>query len=136
MDKFTEVIKDYLNHLAANDEMFAQAYANEKKSVEECCNYIINAVESSKRIGFADEEVFAIAVEYYLDENATATSGKNCHVVINQEVHLTEEEKEEARKNAITRYENEQLAKLKKKEEKKKEEPKEDPVVKNQISMF
>lgn len=119
MDKFTEVIKDYLNHLAANDEMFAQAYANEKKSVEECCNYIINAVEASGRKGFADEEVFGLAVEYYLDENASVERSKNCKIIINEEVTLSESEKEEAKRNAINRYENEELAKLRKKEERK-----------------
>lgn len=136
MDKFTEVIKDYLDNLATKDEMFAHAYANEKKSVEECCNYIINAVEASGRRGFADEEVFGLAVEYYLDENASAERSKNCKVIINEEITLSESEKEEAKRSAINRYENEELAKLRKKEEKKKEEKKDDPVAKNQIAMF
>ena len=143
MDKFIEVIKDYLDNLAIKDEMFSQAYANEKKTVEECCNYIIGAVEASGRQGFADDEVFALAVEYYVTEDAKAEDHKNCKVVINQEVTLSETEKEEARKTAINRYENEELAKLRKKEEKekekqqkKKEEQENDPVLKNQISMF
>lgn len=143
MDKFTSVIKDYLDNLATKDEMFSQAYANEKKSVEECCNYIIGAVEASGRQGFADEEVFALAVEYYVTEDAKAEDHKHCKVVINQEIPLSETEKEEAKKAALNRYENEELAKLRKKAEKekekqqkKKEEQENDPAIKNQISIF
>lgn len=59
---FEETIKAYLDKRAKEDELFAKAYAKEGKSISECCNYILQEVEKSGRSGFADEEIYGMAV--------------------------------------------------------------------------
>ena len=98
--QFEDTIKKYLDEFATKDSEFARKYANEKKSITECCNYIIDIVRQSGKNGFADEEVFGMAVHYYDEENVTVGKLSNCKVVVNHEVELTEEEKEQLREKA------------------------------------
>lgn len=63
-----KVIKDYLDGMAKKDENFAKAYANEKKSMDSCFNYILK--EARKRgtsVCMTDAEVFGLAVHYYVE---------------------------------------------------------------------
>ena len=65
--------------------------------------------------GFADDEIFGMAVHYW-EENEIEV-GKpltNCQVVVNHTVELTEEEKEQARQDAINKLRDEEIAKLQK----------------------
>lgn len=40
-ESFKQAIKAYLDKRAEEDSLFAPKYANEKKSIDECCSYII-----------------------------------------------------------------------------------------------
>lgn len=119
---FKDAIKVYLDRMAEEDYAFYVKYTNDKKSIEECCNYILTQVKNSGQCGFHDDDIYSMAVHYY--EEDTETLGKidniACNVVVNHVVELTEEEKEQARKDAILRYQNEALQELKKKYEKPK----------------
>lgn len=46
-DSFKQAIKAYLDKRAEEDSLFAPKYANEKKSIDECCSYIMG--EARKR---------------------------------------------------------------------------------------
>ena len=132
-DYFQKAIKDYLDKRAAEDPQFAEKYGNEKKSIEECCKYILGEVSASGQSGFADEEIFGMAVHYYDEEDIKVQANRVERVVSNHHVDLTEEEKAEARKQAITAYQNEVRESMKRKPTPKpKEENKEEP----QLSLF
>ena len=66
---FKQTIENYLKVRANADETFAKAFAKEGKSIDECANYIVNMVEETGCIGFADEDIFGMAVDYYDEDN-------------------------------------------------------------------
>ena len=112
---FNETIKAYLEEKAETDALFAVKFANPSKSVDECVTYILNSVQKSGCCGFTDDEVFGMAIHYY-EENEIEV-GKpltNCQVVVNHSVELTEEEKAQARQDAINQLRNEEMAKMRK----------------------
>lgn len=127
-DYFQKAIKDYLDKRAAEDPQFAEKYGNEKKSIEECCKYILGEVSASGQSGFADEEIFGMAVHYYDEDDIKVQANHVQRVVSNYHVDLSEEEKAEARAKAIADYQNEVRESMKRKptpkpkEEKKQEE--------------
>lgn len=124
-DRFKEVIKEYLDDRAAKDNLFAAKYANPEKNIDDCAEYIFSEVKKSGRQGFADEEIYGMAVHYYDEEKLEFENVGDMDVVVNQAVELTEEEKAEARREALEQYRKEQLEKLRSvKEPAKKTEPK------------
>ena len=62
---FADTILQYLEKRAENDELFAVKFANPSKSVDDCVTYIINEVQRSGCNGFADDEIFGMAIHYY-----------------------------------------------------------------------
>ncbi len=109
---FNETIKAYLEERAENDALFAVKFANPSKSVEECVTYILNSVQKSGCNGFEDDEIFGMAVHYYDEEEIEVGKPINCQVVVNHTVELTEEEKEQARQDAIKKLRDEEMAKM------------------------
>ena len=107
---FFDTIKAYLDNYASQDSAFNERYNNPDKNINDCCNYILNQVQKSGCNGFADEEIYKMARDYYVDDiskdDCKAVSGS---VVVNHQVELTEEEKEKARIEAIKRFEEECL---------------------------
>ncbi len=53
-----------------------------------------------------------MAVHYYDEDNIEIGKPTNCQVMVNHMVELTEEEKAEARQEAIKQYQREELAKI------------------------
>lgn len=109
---FNKTIKAYLEERAENDALFAVKFANPSKSVEECVTYILNSVQKSGCNGFEDDEIFGMAVHYYDEEEIEVGKPINCQVVVNHTVELTEEEKEQARQDAINKLRDEEMAKI------------------------
>ncbi len=68
-EQFKERIKSYLDERAKNDELFAEFYANENKSIDNCINFIFKSVKQLNKHAFADEEIYSMAVHYYNEEN-------------------------------------------------------------------
>lgn len=96
-DAFEQTIKQYLDKRAQEDELFARHYAKNEKTLKGCCSYIIETVEKTKRNGFADEEIFGMAVHYYQEDDIkTNAYPANLNVVVNHTIELTEEEKAQA----------------------------------------
>ena len=122
MKEFKDTIQKYLQERAAEDLLFAPRLANPKKSIDECCRYILG--EARKRgtsVVMSDTEVFGMAVHYYDEENIEV--GKvpvGSSVSSSHKVELTEEEKNAARQAAIKRLTEEQYRSLKKRPAKKK----------------
>lgn len=112
--QFKEIIKNYLEERAKNDEMFAKSYGKPNKSLDGCINYIFQEVEKSGCCGFADEEIFGMAVHYFDEDNLEDIKEVNCKVVVNHTIDLTEEEKKEARERAIKRLEEETYQSMRK----------------------
>lgn len=120
-EQFKEAIKKYLDSIAEIDDAFAEKYAAEGKTLDGCVDYILGQVQKSGCNGFADDEIYGMAVHYYEEADLKVEKSSIGHVVVNHHVELTDKEKEEARKKAITAYEQEQLRKLQDKERKEKE---------------
>lgn len=113
-EQFKQVIKDYLDRRAAEDALFAARYANNKKTIDECVSYIIGTVKASGRCGFADDEIYGMAVHYYDEADIKVEKVDGEYVaVVNQSVQLTDEEKKEAHRRAIERYEDDELNRIK-----------------------
>jgi activator of 2-hydroxyglutaryl-CoA dehydratase len=82
MNKFQETIKEHLENIT--DEDFKAKYNSEK--IEDCCNYIISEVKKSGREGFADEEIFEFAKNFYLQEIKEVEMQDYSKVVINRKI--------------------------------------------------
>ena len=69
-ESFKQAIKAYLDKRAEEDSLFAPKYANEKKSIDECCSYIMGeARKCGNAVAISDEEVYGMAVHYYDEDD-------------------------------------------------------------------
>ena len=109
---FQDTIAQYLMARAQNDPLVAVRLANPSKSVEDCVTYIINQVQKSGCNGFADDEIFGMAVHYWEESEIEVGNPINCKVVVNHTVELTEREKGQARQDAINKLRDEEMAKM------------------------
>lgn len=121
-ERFKETIKSYLDKRASEDELFAVLYAKEGKNIDDCCTYILNEVKKSGCNGFADEEIYSMAVHYYDEDGIEVGKEISCNVVVNHTVELTDDEKADARKKAIEQYQQHELKKLQDRQKKPKAE--------------
>ena len=110
---FKNEIQTYLEQHAEYDELFAKSYRNPLKNIEDCITYILNYVKKSGCNGFSDDEIFGQAVHYYDEADIEVGKPIKCQVVVNHQVELTQEEKQQARQSAMKRFEDEALAKMK-----------------------
>ena len=118
---FKETIKAHLDNRAAEDKLFSKIYAKPNKNLDECCNYILQQVKKSGCSGFADEEIYNMAIHYYDEDDIKDVKPVNAKVVVNHAVELSEQEKAEAKEKAKADFEKEQHAKLKEEERKREE---------------
>lgn len=111
---FKNTIKAYLDQRAETDILFSFQYSKPEKSIDDCVTYILNEVKKSGCNGFHDDEIFNMAVHFYDEDTIEiGESMNNAHVVVNHFVELTEEEKQQARKDAIQQLQNEEYNKMK-----------------------
>ena len=120
-EHFTRTIAEYLNQRAMTDPLFAPNLMKPNKNIDECITYILNEVQKSGCNGFDDddellrawlEKIFSMAVHYYDEDDIEVGKAISCQVTVNHIVELTEEEKAEARQEAIKQYQREELAKI------------------------
>ena len=74
--------------------------------------YIISEVQRSGVYGWTDDEVFSLAVHAAEEAELKIPDIKQCQVVVNHQIELTEEEKAEQRALALKRFQEEELAKV------------------------
>lgn len=134
-----EIIKAYLDSRAASDPLFAEKYKNPKKSIAECIQFILGEAQSQAvKIGntagafMDDTEVFGLAVHYYDEENIEIKkiNGQCIPEFHGATYEPTDEDRENAKKAALKRLEEEAIKELHK--PKKKVETTAD----NQQSLF
>lgn len=111
---FTRTILTYLEQRVETDSLFAKSFAKTDKNIDDCITYILNTVQKSGCSGFTDIEVYSMAVHYY-DEDVIEVGNtmNSCQIAVNHVVELTEEEKAEARQEAIKKLQNEAYTKMK-----------------------
>ena len=109
---FKNTIKAYLDQRAETDVLFSFQYSKPEKNIDECITYILNQVQKSGCNGFADDEIYSMAVHYYDEDNIEIGKSINANVVVNHVVELTSEEREEARREAIQRAQDEAYKKM------------------------
>ncbi len=111
-EAFKEAIWTHIAGLAEVDESFANKASDPGKNLDDCVTYIINQVRESGLSGFTDDEIFSMAVHYYVEKDIDPGKPVECQVVINRQVQLTEEEKEEMRRQAKERILSEETSRL------------------------
>lgn len=119
-EHFKQTIKAYLDERAKNDELFAVSYAKENKNMDGCVTFILNQVKRSTCMGLTDEEVYSLAVHFFDEDDIEIGNPIACNVIVNHTVELTEEEKVQARQDALKEYQAEQLRKMQKRTNKPK----------------
>lgn len=122
-DYFKQTIQTYLEQRAESDTLFAPRYHNPRKSIDDCITYILNEVRRSGCNGFADDEIYSMALHYYDEEDIDIGKPINCKVVVNHTIELTEEEKQQAHERALRRAEQEAYNKLTQRKGATKKEP-------------
>lgn len=122
-DYFKQTIQTYLEQRAESDTLFAPRYHNPRKSIDDCITYILNEVRRSGCNGFADDEIFSMALHYYDEEDIDVGKPINCKVVVNHTIELTKEEKQQAHEQALRRAEQEAYNKLTQRKSITKKEP-------------
>ena len=109
---FKNTIQAYLDQRAETDVLFSFQYSKPEKKIDDCITYILNTVKKSGCNGFADKEIYSMAVHYYDEDKIEVGKPMSGHVVVNHVVQLTEEEKEQAHKYAIQRVQDEAYKKI------------------------
>lgn len=108
-----EAIRNYLDRRAAEDAQFAAVYANPQKNFDECFRYILHeARKLGSTVCMTDEEVYGLAVHYYDETDLVVPKSApraNVSGPAAPKVELTEQEKEEARREARIKYESEYM---------------------------
>ena len=106
-EQFKVVIKNYLDKRAQEDELFSAKYETTTRTIDDVVTYILNEVKASRCNGFADAEIFSMAV-HVIDE-PTLEIGKpiKCNVLVNHHIELMEEEKAQQRELALKRFQEE-----------------------------
>lgn len=106
-DNFKKVIEEHLELQAQFDELFAIHFAKPHKNIDDCMTYILNWVQKSGCNGYTDAEIFGQAIHYYTEDDIDIGNPIDCKVAVNHIVELTEEDKEQARKDAIEQVQRE-----------------------------
>lgn len=111
-NQFTRTILTYLEQRAQADKLFAERFEREDKNIDDCVTYILNQVQKSGCNGFADDEIYSMAMHYYDEDEIEIGKPMRGNIVVNHVVQLTEEEKEQAKQDAIQKAVNESYNKL------------------------
>ena len=119
-DKFKQAISDHLDKLAATDSLFAETLKKTSKNLDDCITYIVNTVQKIGRQGFADEEIYDMAIHYYKEDEIEVGKPMKGKVVVNHAVQLTEEEIQKAKSQAMEQVVAQERERLQRKSEKKK----------------
>ena len=119
-EHFTRTIAEYLHQRTSTDPLFAPNLMKPNKNIEDCVTYILNEVKKSGCNGFDDDEIYSMAVHFFDEDNIDIGKPLDCHVAVNHVVQPTDEEKAEARRQAIEQYQCEQLAKMRSRSERAK----------------
>ena len=115
-DHFKRTIQAYLDSRAAEDKLFAASYHKPNKNIDDCITYLLNWAKSQcnggNGIGVTAGEVLSQAVHYFDEDDIEVGKPLQCQVMVCHDMELTDEEKAEARQQAIRQYQAEEMRKL------------------------
>lgn len=131
---FIKTISDYLEKQAEEDALFARYFSSPDKNIDECIQYILHTVQQSGCNGYHDDEIFGMALHYFLEEHIEVGKPVNCNIIVNHTVELTEQEREEARIKALQKAQDDAYNKMM--QPKKKATPKVTVETNNQLTLF
>ena len=77
-DHFKELIKNYLDNRAKEDELFRAKYETTTHTIDDVVNYIFHAVQQSGCCGFSDDEVYSMAVHAIDEPDLKIGKPMNC----------------------------------------------------------
>jgi len=80
--------------------------------MEDCITYILNQVKNSGLQGFDDDEIYSLAVHYYVEEDIKPGTPVQCQVIVNHQVQLTEEEIAEQKQKAKEKVFSQETSRL------------------------
>lgn len=80
--EFEKAIAAYLESVKNTCPNLSEALIREGKTIKNCCNYIIQEVQKKKVNAMADQDVFDLAKDYYLDEKILDIKETKCKVVM------------------------------------------------------
>ena len=83
-ETFKKVISNHLQSVADSDSLFAETLKKPAKNLNECVTYIFNQVKKTGKNGFADDEIFSMAVHYYDEDNIEVGKSVSGKVIVNQ----------------------------------------------------
>lgn len=82
-EQFEKVVFNHLLGIANMDKAFEAKLNDPKKNIKDCITYILNSVKKSGCNGFADEEIFGMAMHYYDEEKIEVGKPISARVVVN-----------------------------------------------------
>ena len=128
-----QAISMYLTAKAYNDAEFKAKFENPDKNLDECVTYITWMMykkvtedkDDKQRVGVAipsDDEVFALAEQYYIDEDLKVDGSElnDVKVVSASATSFTDEEKAKMREEAIKKFQDDVIAEQRKKDNERK----------------
>ncbi|MDY4020087.1 MAG: PcfK-like family protein [Prevotella sp.] len=111
-EHFKQVIKNYLDQRAQEDELFRAKYETTQRTIDDVVTFILNEVKKSGCCGYSDEEIFSLAVHAIDEPSLEIGKPIDCNVVVNHHIELTEEEKAQQKAIALKRFQEEELRKI------------------------
>lgn len=113
--EFRKAIEDYI---ATRDDVNVNKHPG--KTIDGCIDYIFTQVKASGCCGFADEEIYGMAVHYFDEPDEALGEIKHLspQVVVNHHVDLSSEEIEKAKKEALEEVKRQQIESVTKREKK------------------
>ena len=97
-DQFKKTIEEYLKNRAKEDSLFRDKFCNPEKNINDCITYILNTVQKSGCSGFADDEIYSMAIHYYDEDKIEIGKPISAKVIVNHSA--VPSQKEETKKNA------------------------------------
>ena len=110
---FFDSMESFIRQKMDANDLFAKKVSNPKKNIEDCITYVINTIEKSRYKGVCDNDVYALAVHYYEEDEVEVGKPINCRVVVNHQVELTPEEIAEMRQKAKDEVFRQEMDRLK-----------------------
>ena len=111
-EKFKVAIKTYLDKRAQEDTLFRAKDETTSRTIDDVVTYILNEIKASGCNGFADAEIYSMAVHVIDEPTLEIDKPIKCNVVVNHHIELTEEEKAQQGEPALKRFQDEELRKL------------------------
>ena len=115
-ERFEEAIRQFLIKQGEKDPAFLQhcceVSKTQNKNTADCCTYIINQVKQSGKNGFADEEIYSLAMHYWDEDNISVGTRPQCQIILNHQVQLSEEEIADCKREARERLIRQQMEAL------------------------